>query len=96
MQTSILYFESNNHYVRIVTTDKEYEIRSTIKNIIMELNDTMFVQCGKSYLVNLQHISSILDNIVYLDNKDKLPISRAYHKEFVDEFTKFFANGGIK
>ena len=96
MQASILYFESNNHYVRIVTTDKEYEIRSTIKNIIMELNDTMFVQCGKSYLVNLQHISSILDNIVYLDNKDKLPISRAYHKEFVDEFTKFFANGGIK
>ena len=65
MQTSILYFESNNHYVRIVTTDKEYEIRSTIKNIIMELNDPMFVQCGKSYLVNLQHISSILDNILF-------------------------------
>ena len=50
-------------------------------------------QCGKSYLINMQHISSIVDKIVYLDNGEKLPISRAYHKNFVDEFTKFFANG---
>ena len=93
LQDSILYFESNNHYVTIVTTSENYEVRNTIKNIAMDLNDSTFAQCGKSYLINMQHISSIVDNIVYLDNGEQLPISRAYHKNFVDEFTKFFANG---
>lgn len=93
LQDSILYFESNNHYVTIVTTSENYEVRNTIKNIAMDLNDSTFAQCGKSYLINMQHISSIVDKVVYLDNGEKLPISRAYHKNFVDEFTKFFANG---
>lgn len=90
---SILYFESNDHYVTIVTTNEKYEIRNTIKNIVNDLNDSSFIQCGKSYLINMRHISSIIGNVVYIDNKEQLPISRAYSKTFIQEFTKFFASG---
>lgn len=93
--SSILYFESFNHYVSIVTSEGEFQIRDKITNIINALNSKSFAQCGKSYLVNLKHISYICDNNVGMVNGTVLPISRAYNKQFKNIFTTYFTHGGI-
>ena len=74
---SILYFEANLHYVRIVTTDGEVKKKESIKRIKKELPEE-FVQCHRSYIVNMTHVVSLNGNKVWLDNGVCIDLGQTY------------------
>lgn len=49
-----------------------------------------FVQCHRSYLVNLQHISAIARAEIILDDGTRLPVSRRAHKEVNEAFIQTY------
>ena len=47
-----------------------------------------FVQCHRSYLVNLRHISAIVRAEIVMDDGTRLPISRRMQKEVNQAFIR--------
>ena len=50
-----------------------------------------FAFAHSSYIINIDHIVKIVGNEVYLDNDERLSVSRTYQKEFRQIFTKNIA-----
>lgn len=63
-------------YVCYVTKDGEYRERISIENLVKEINDNNFITVERGYIVNLQHISRIAGNILYLEQDNQVSISR--------------------
>ena len=95
-QSTIFYFVSDNHYVNIYTSNGDYIIRDTISNVEKNLDNKSFVRCGKSYLVNLRHVTKVSESTITLVNGHTVSLSRSYRKSFLDSFTKFFTQGGAR
>ncbi|WP_283688698.1 LytTR family DNA-binding domain-containing protein [Clostridium perfringens] len=49
--------------------------------LIEELKSRNFLRCHRSYLVNISHIDSILQNKIILKNSVEIPVGRVYKKE---------------
>ena len=81
----LLFIESNNNYVILnILTDGEVHrkmIRSTLNNILGQLDDN-FLKCHRSYIVNLNRITSLSGNITNSKlqlsaSNTKIPVSRS-------------------
>ena len=86
----ILYVESNAHYLIFHTFDEAIKHRGKIKDIAQSLDDGRFALCNQCFLVNLQHIDSVDDDYVYLDNGEKLAISRLKKKAFLSVLSNYY------
>lgn len=73
--TSICYIEGMQNYVKIHTADKHYIIHQTMIAIEDLLPKEHFFRIHKSYLINVNHISSISGNKVLIHGV-QLPIAR--------------------
>jgi len=84
----ILYFQSDQKYTRVVTSDAESLIRKTIKELMDELDPTMFWQVHRSVIVNVHAIDSVLRDergnmfLRLKQRRESLPVSEAYHHRF--------------
>lgn len=74
----IHYIQSNGNYLVIHTDAKTFSIRSTIQKLLPTLDQELFIQTHRSYLVNILSIEKINANELQLKNKLKLPLSRTY------------------
>lgn len=45
-----------------------------------------FVRCYKSILINLNYVDTVVKNDIILVNKQKVPVSRFYHKQFEEKW----------
>ena len=70
----ILYIESYGHYCSI-HTDKVWEIKSSLSELNSQLPKD-FLQTHRSYIVNLNHVESILKAGCLLSDETIVPISR--------------------
>jgi len=64
----ILCFESRKNYVGIITVfrdDKKLKFKSNMTSVIDQLPD-VFVQCHRSYIVNMSHVLKIEEKDIYL------------------------------
>jgi len=84
----ILFFESNYRKVTAHTDRREITIYSTISGII-EMTDGRFIQCHKSFLINLNRVSSMELTYFVLDNGAHVPISRGMAAETRKKFFAF-------
>lgn len=90
LSTQILYVESFGHTVIVHTKDRECKGQDKFKDIYQALKSHGFLQCHKSYIVNMRYIKSIEKNLcVNLDNDIKIPIGRKYGASTVDTYLKF-------
>ena len=96
-EDSIKYIEAEGNYVRIVLVDRSGGIlqRGTIANWEKRL-DANFVRCHKSFLVNMNYITSIHYKEVELEGNTCVPLGRNYvndtknaHNEFMLEKIKW-------
>ena len=84
----ILYFKSDQKYTLVVTPDTEALIKKTIKNLVSELDPTMFWQVHRSTVVNVHAIDSVIRDdrgnltLRLKQRAEKLPVSEAYHHLF--------------
>ncbi|GDX53015.1 DNA-binding response regulator [Bacteroidota bacterium] len=81
--TDILWIEALGDYVNFITAAKKYVVLSTMKNIEAKLPSKEFVRVHRSYLVRIDKIKKISEDILLVENK-LIPVSKSYKKELLD------------
>ncbi len=81
--TDINWVESLGDYVIIHTDDKKHVVNITMKKVEEKLPSSGFCRIHRSYIVNLNHIEKIEENIVVIKTKS-FPISRSNKKELYE------------
>ncbi|MXN92347.1 response regulator [Flavobacterium sp. Sd200] len=79
-QGKINYIVSEGNYLLFYTDEKVYKTRSTIKNILNELSDSMFIQTHRAYVVNKSKIEKFSNKSLVIGNAS-IPISENYLEE---------------
>ncbi|MBN2778502.1 MAG: response regulator transcription factor [Bacteroidales bacterium] len=81
----ILFVKADNIYSEIYTPKNKTVVRKALKQLVEELNYNNIIQVHRSFFVNIEHITQIKGNIIYL-NHYEIPLSR----KFKDEVSKLF------
>ena len=79
--TDILYVESLQNYVCIHTSNEQFIMHSSLKNVVESLPQNDFIQIHKSYIIALKQIQSTDSFSVFISNKE-LPIGATYKEAF--------------
>jgi len=77
---NILYIEATGDYVKVVTTDNQYLVNNTLKNLLEELPGSEFIRVHKSYIISRDKIKFVEGNYIKIGNTD-VPIGAAYKEE---------------
>lgn len=89
---SILYVESfNNNVVINMLNGKRITIYSKLKDIANELEEN-FLHCHKSYIINMNHISSYQPYKFCLSNDAEIPIPRKKYTEMINTYINYIVN----
>lgn len=83
---NILIAEADGLYTKIITAKKSYLIRAILKNVEEQLPSNKFLRVHKSYLVNVDHISSFNSKGVKI-NDSIVPVRRGYYKSLKELFS---------
>ena len=84
----VLYFQAEDKYTKVVTTDGEALIRKPIKDLYEELDPDAFWQIHRSTIVNLRAIARVERDwrdqpvILLKDRGEKLTVSRTFAHRF--------------
>ena len=92
--SDIFYVESHLHNLTFYTKRGNFTKRGKLSDIEAELKSSGFSSCGKSYLVNLEHIERIKGSAVTVAGVE-LPISRNRSQVFLADVAAFIGKGGI-
>jgi DNA-binding LytR/AlgR family response regulator len=79
----ICYLQSDHVYVKVITKDKEFLIRSSLQAYAENFDAQKFFRIGKSHVINVDHIQKMDGASVTIDGK-VLPMA----KQFRDELLK--------
>lgn len=73
----IYYLEADGRYCRVFTASEMFHVRRSMKELFTMLPNELFVQCHRSFIVNLKQVKSVdlEDGLVILSER-KLPFSR--------------------
>lgn len=80
----VVYFEAADKYVRVMTADREYLIRMTLRELITQIDERRFWQIHRSILVQTRFISRAVRDaqgklsIKLHQRGETLPVSRVY------------------
>jgi DNA-binding LytR/AlgR family response regulator len=86
----ILYIEGLKDYVIIYTEDNKIITSMNVKTIAAQLPSSIFARVSKSYIVNVLHITSFDNELVYIRNNE-IPLGQS----FKDDFLKHYIDGKI-
>lgn len=87
----ILYIETYDRHLRLVTQDGKYEYKGKISDEEIKLENYGFIRCHQGYLVNMRHIVRPVDGCFKLTNNENIPISRKMKNEVMSKYNKFLA-----
>ncbi|MFA9462961.1 MAG: LytR/AlgR family response regulator transcription factor [Velocimicrobium sp.] len=86
--SDICYIESQGHRLIFHTVTDTHVTFATMKEIEEKLKEMDFFRCNKGYLLNLAYVDSVQDGCVII-NGERLVISRARKKEFMESLTNY-------
>jgi len=89
--SNIVYCQAQSNYAKIKTFDgREILLSKTLKYVEELLPKENFVRTHKSYLVNLNYVTSYLktDNILVLVNNEQIPVSARKNTTLVNAILK--------
>ncbi len=84
----VAYFQSDTKYTRVVLADGEALIRTSLKELLADLDPKQFWQVHRGTIVNLDAVSGVLREdaerqFILLKNRpERLPISRQFTHRF--------------
>ena len=84
----VLYFEAADKYIRVLTADAEYLIRTPLKELLQQLSSQTFWQIHRGTVVRATAIDTVRRNelgkltITLHGSPDKLAVSRLYSHLF--------------
>ncbi len=85
--SSILYIEGLKDYVLIYTPKKKHIVHSTLKKLENDTKNTNLLRIHKSFIVNLNKISTYANNCIKVNDKE-IPIGRTYKQSFKEVYLK--------
>lgn len=88
----ILYLEAYAGGAALCTEHNIFYCDESLLHWEKTLPATLFFRIHKKYLINLEHVSSLENHIVIMDNSQKLPVSRRKWTAFQTSYIKFNVN----
>ena len=85
---SIVYAESDGHYVLLHAGKEIHRLRMTVPEIADALGDS-FARCGRSFVVGLRYVQRITKEAVHLDTGAQLPLGKGYFDELNRALIKY-------
>src|SRR5690242_10502186 len=77
----ILYIESRNNYVQVVTTTKSYMVLISLKQLQSELPENKFCRVHRSFIVSLDQVRAFNHEGLYIDD-NTIPIGKEFREQF--------------
>ncbi len=80
----VVYFEAADKYVRVLTASREYLIRTPLKELLPQLDTTLFWQIHRGTVVNSNCVDTVTRDeagklsVTLRGRSEKLPVSRLY------------------
>ncbi len=84
--SDIIYIEIKGRKTKVVTKDKPYYSKKSIKDWKSELAKSFFVSPHKSFIINTNYITQFQRDHVILDEKYYVPIAHSNRTEFKKNF----------
>jgi two-component system LytT family response regulator len=81
----ILYIEGLKDYVVICTIDNKFITSMNVKTIAQQLPASTFARVSKSYIVNVRHINSFDNELIYI-NGNEIPLGESFKDEFIKQY----------
>lgn len=85
----IVYMKADNIYSEIITTNKSYLTRQSLKEWEASLEQAGFCRIHKSYLINMAYVKYINNKIVILLDGAELNISRNKAEQFKKAYNNY-------
>lgn len=95
---SILYIESRAHYISIHSANEEkggISVRRRLADIMDDLPSEMFVQCHRSFVVNLLFVQKISRKQIVLTDGTEIPISPRNRDDVLMRFKYFYQGDSL-
>lgn len=80
----VIYFEAADKYVRVLTADQEYLIRTPLRQLLAQLDRQAFLQVHRAVVVRASAIEAVHRDeggrlrLQLRDRSERLPVSRLY------------------
>lgn len=88
----ILYGQYSDHVMTVYTRSGAYRTRSSFQDFMAQLPHTgRFYVCGRGLVVNLSHVTRVLDRELLLKSGDRLPFSRNRRQDIQRAYTAWAA-----
>ena len=82
--SNIVYLESAGEYVRLHLSDGTKLVTLfRLKNMESSLQSGQFMRVHRSYIINLDYVSSYTKGRAFLSNDDYVPIGDSYKEQFI-------------
>lgn len=87
--SEILYFESDQNYLKLYTVQKVYRFRDTIGAVEEALSGKGFIRFHRGFLINQEAVKVLGIDEVELITGDKIPIGRKYAEEAKKQLMRY-------
>ena len=87
--SEILYFESDQNYLKIYGKEECYRFRSTIAAVEKMLLEKGFIRFHRGFLVNQEAVKILGGDEVELITGDKIPIGRSYGEDAKKQLMRY-------
>jgi len=81
----LLFAESDNNYIKLVTTNKKIALRVSLQYIAEKFNHPALVRVHRGFIVNIRNIDSFNEEEIII-GPHQIPIGRNYKDEFLQRF----------
>jgi DNA-binding LytR/AlgR family response regulator len=81
----LLFAESDNNYIKLVTTNKKITIRVSLQYVAEKFNHPALVRVHRGFIVNIKNIDSFNEEEIII-GQHQIPIGRNYKDDFLKSF----------
>lgn len=91
-ESRILYIMGDGKYCIIhFAVEDDICCHETMGMIGERLSEKLFYRCYKSFIVNLSHVVGYDHRKIYLDNEEKILLSRNKYRQFMEIYSEYLA-----
>lgn len=87
----IIYIEKKkgSKYIQYTTVYGTYKERIALAKVNVELESDEFIMVERGYIINVNHIASMKDNIICMDNDTEIIVSRVNFKKVKEQINLY-------
>ncbi|MBP3603328.1 MAG: response regulator transcription factor [Lachnospiraceae bacterium] len=89
----ICFAETDNHGIQIYCMDNVYRTNLSMEGFKEQIGDEpAFVSCGRSFIINLAYVEEIDAEMIYMKNKEMIPIPVRLRKQMKEKYQEYLQN----